>query len=344
MTAAPQHPRSIAPSVDDTPERPVRIPIELRVEAAARLVGDSAGSRSAAARRMIAIAGAQGIDLSLMWGTLTRDGHGQPNGVRQVCLFVPGSGRTAMLLVSHPLECGLEAERRESAERASCVEAACAFAASPAWDRARVSLAQALPDPQEYWAVDALVQAGFRPVGDLSYMRCGVEGLDLSEPITWPQGVVVRAVQGAGPGEPDRARIIEALERTYIGTLDCPDLCGLRATSDVLDSHRSTGHFDPRYWWLVLWRGEPHGCVFFSHTPELASAELVYFGLSPELRGKGLGASLMRMGLSRVAHLPIEQVTCAVDLRNTPALKLYERLGFERCGRRTAMVRPLTQT
>jgi GNAT superfamily N-acetyltransferase len=343
MTAAPRQPRSLATDAGAGQDSPVRIPIALRLDAAARLVGDPAGRNGEGARRMLAVADAQGIDLSLIWGTVDRDARGTPIAVRQACLLVPGTGRTAMLLASHPLGCGPEAEQRELLERTASIEAACAFASSSAWDRSRVNLAQALPDPQEYWAVDAFNAAGFQVVGDLSYMRRPAQPPRATPTLRWPPGVVVRNVEGVRPGEPDRERVIQALDRTYIGTLDCPDLCGLRSTSDVLDSHRSTGHFDPRYWWLILLRGEPHGCMFFSHTPELASAELVYLGLSPDLRRLGLGRSLMEMGLARLADLPIEQVTCAVDLRNTPALSLYERLGFERCGRRVAMVRPLSR-
>ncbi len=344
MTTAPRQPRAIAAGTDGTTELPVRIPIELRSEATARLIGEAGGSKSPAARRMVSVAAAQQIDLSLMWGTGPRDQRGHLTSVREVCLLVPGSGKTAMLLISPPIAGEGNAEQAK-AERTACIRAACAAPQSLTWDRSKVSLAQALPDPQEYWAVDAFAAAGFQSVGDLSYMRRGIEGIDTRyAEQTWPQDISVRCVRGVGAGEPDRNRVIAALDRSYIDTLDCPSLCGLRATGDVLDSHRSTGHFDPQYWWLILLRDEPHGCMFFSHAPELALVELVYLGLSPELRGRGLGESLMRMGLARVSQLPVEQITCAVDLRNTPALRLYERLGFERSGRRAAMVMPLARS
>ena len=88
--------------------------------------------------------------------------------------------------------------------------------------------------------------------------------------------------------------LLEALESSYQDTLDCPELCGLRETPDVLDSHRSTGVFDPALWWMVHVNGQARGCALFNRCPEQRTIELVYLGLSPELRGRGLGKWLLR--------------------------------------------------
>ena len=39
-----------------------------------------------------------------------------------------------------------------------------------------------------------------------------------------------------------------ALDRSYVDTMDCPELCGMRATADILASHKATGEFDPSLW------------------------------------------------------------------------------------------------
>jgi ribosomal protein S18 acetylase RimI-like enzyme len=318
----------------------IRIPRELELSAAARLVGDAGGSRGQAARRMVTAAAMHGIDLSWMWGTVERAGD-RPTRVRQVCLVVPGTGKTAMCILSGPIGAGSPADHHE---RVAAVNAGCEFLDE---ERARtggrdIRLAQALPEPTEPWAVSAFLDAGFSKVGDLAYLRRPrpTAALPASAPV-WPEGVTVRTVKGGGPRDPDRADLIAALDRSYVETLDCPELCGLRDTADVLDSHRATGVFDPSLWWLVYLHDQPHGCMLLNRCPDHGTAELVYLGISPELRARKLGSGLLRMGLARLDSTGGLPVTCAVDLRNAPALRLYERLGFHEFGRRVALVRPI---
>ena len=159
------------------------------------------------------------------------------------------------------------------------------------------------------------------------------------EPRPWPDRVDVRNVSAF---DADRAALIEALDRSYQDTLDCPELCGLRETADVLESHRATGIFDHNLWWLATLGGRPHGCILLARAPEQRAVELVYLGISTDLRSRGLGSRLLEMALSRVVGLvDAESIACAVDLRNEPALKLYRRFGFKEFGRRVALVRPL---
>ena len=114
----------------------------------------------------------------------------------------------------------------------------------------------------------------------------------------------------------------------------------MRTTADILASHRATGEFDPTLWWVFLWRGEAHGCLLLTRCAEQRTLELVYLGLSPDLRGKGVSHAALSMGIQ--AARPGCQgwnVACAVDLRNAPALKVYGRLGFRSFSERTAIVR-----
>src|SRR6186997_1299624 len=59
--------------------------------------------------------------------------------------------------------------------------------------------------------------------------------------------------------------------------------------------------------------------MLLNRCPDHDSVELVYLGLSPELRGKRIGSALLQLGLSRLAGSPADHVACAVDLRNAPA-------------------------
>lgn len=334
------------------PPTPIRIPPELNLLAAGRLVHDTTAPQSENARRLVAAANDQGIDLSLMWGTVDRDPAGRPR-VRHVCLAVPGAGRTAMLVLSPPPaghQDWLGDDAVQRAERAACVSRACrALAAFEGERNTRIAIAQALPDPSEPWAVAAFLEAGFTHIADLVYMRRPLvvrpAGADARpapghEP-PWPDGVAVRNVRGVAPGEPDREALIEALERSYDGTLDCPGLCGLRSTADVLDSHRATGRWDARHWRLVFLHNRPRGCLLLTHCPDHDGVELVYLGLSKDLRGRGLARRLLFFGLSAIAHVDADHVACAVDTRNAPALRLYKGLGFTVSASRVALVKPI---
>lgn len=316
----------------------VRIGPELVLAAATRLVSQGAGDIETAARRLVSTAPSHGIDLSLIWGVV---GPGSPATVRQACLAVAGAGRTAMLFLSEPPLSGeVGSAEAALAERCACLKAACAFLAR---DRSQtVQIAQALPDPAEPWFVEAVSALGFTKVGDLLYLRRPATALPRSfrkAPFP-PELTVVSVNQLAKTGLDDL--LIAAMDRSYADTLDCPELCGLRCTRDILASHRDTGKFDPASWWVVLREGDPLGCAFFSAVPDAASSELVYLGLAPEARGRGLGRQLLAMGIEhlRKRH-PGWPMTLAVDQRNSPALALYDAFGFRNFGSRIAFVKPL---
>jgi ribosomal protein S18 acetylase RimI-like enzyme len=239
---------------------------------------------------------------------------------------VISTGRTATTFTSAPTNSA------EELELGAVIEALCG-------DLPGVVLAQTLLEPGEREARAAFVHAGFQWVGGLAYMRRAMpkrgefgEFVDQA----WPDGVVVRRTR---PG--DDALIMVAMERSYIETLDCPELCGLRDTADVLTSHRATGSFDPTLWWIVEIDGSAEGLMLFNPCPDQASVELVYLGLSPKARGRGLGARLLRMGLGHLAARREPTITCAVDERNEPALRLYRAHGFSEFAHRTALVRPV---
>lgn len=324
------------PQPPTTAARAVRLPESLHWAAARRLVSQHLPDRNAAATRLVTGAAAHGIDFSLTWGT-THTSAG-PEPVRQVCLAVLGSGRTAMCFVSEPAPGGDPGGPEIGvAERAASIRAACAEL--PKLKPGAARIAQALPEPGDHWAIDAFREAGFTHVGDLSYMRrVGPLPAD-PQPVVWPEGVRVVRVDELGDRAAQDATLIAALDRTYIDTLDCPELCGLRETSDILHSHRATGRWDPSLWWVVMTDGAPEGCLLLNRMQDRGGAELVYLGLSPALRGRRLGAALLKFGLARLGRA--SEVNCAVDERNEPAIRLYRRLGFASFARRVALVRSL---
>lgn len=321
MTRTPPHPDQV-PAPDPAGAASyhvVRVGADLREKAAVRLVGTSPADR-AAAKRFLSAAREHAINLNHFYASVAPGGR----QVREVCLAVPGAGRTAMLFTSNPQG---EAPR---AELARVIESACATLTD-------TRLAQVLLDPAECGARAALSLAGFLALDELLYLRRPRPRPDeFARDATLPESVAVRAWR---PG--DDPAIAAALEASYVGTMDCPELCGLRTMEDVLASHRATGSWEPSHWWLISDGEHPSGALLFNPCPEQDSVELVYFGLAPALRGRGLASAILSRGLAALSQRRETTVACAVDARNTPARRLYERFGFIPFGRRAALVRAL---
>lgn len=321
---------------------PVRITPALFHAAAQRLVSQTNPDLAAAGSRLVASADSFGIELGYVHATV--DTVGGKARARQACLPVLGSGRTAMLFISEPGPKGDPGgDSRAQAERAACVRATCDFLAREM--RNEVQVAQGLPDPKEHWAVRALHDSGFTTVGHLSYMRRPIGDRTGITPVApaWPGGVEVVPLTHVDPKAWD-STLVAALNRTYLDTLDCPDLCGMRTTEDILASHRATGVFDPALWWVIRLHGEPHGCLLLTRCPEQRTLELVYLGVSPDLRGRGLSRGVLAMGIQAARPSCVGwTVACAVDLRNAPALKVYSRLGFRSFSERLAIVRVIAE-
>lgn len=317
-----------------------RVPPEGTFAACRRLVGVGQSDPDAAAARLIDSHRAAKIDLSLLFAVC------RGAEVRQVCLAVPSSGRTATVFLSEPPRAGDPGGAKAGLEeRAACVAAAEAHLVREMPDR--VAVLQALPEPGEQWYIDALRAAGFVNVGDLTYLRRSIgrqSGIFARLPAApvWPAGIDVVTL-GSLPGgfEGQRGMLEGLLDATYEGTLDCPALCGMRSTRDVLDSHHAVGQFDPAMWFIVRKDGAPQGCMLLSRYEELRSVELVYLGLSPGVRGLGLGAKLMDLALRSLPRSGFDLFTCAVDRRNTPAVKVYQRAGLRPFGERAALVKPI---
>ena len=73
-------------------------------------------------------------------------------------------------------------------------------------------------------------------------------------------------------------------------------------------------------------------------SPSTDSTEVIYLGLVPEARGRGLGSALLAHGMTLAAQRPEPNIALAVDARNSPALALYTHAGFCALRRREAFV------
>jgi ribosomal protein S18 acetylase RimI-like enzyme len=133
----------------------------------------------------------------------------------------------------------------------------------------------------------------------------------------------------AGFGPATEADFRAALQATYSGSLDMPELEGIRSLDDVMASHRVGGRFIAERWQVGHVPGEPASAavLLLSAIPDREAWEVAYLGLAPAARGRGLGRAALAHALAMAApHVP--RLELAVDIRNHPATRLYRAAGF----------------
>lgn len=119
------------------------------------------------------------------------------------------------------------------------------------------------------------------------------------------------------------------LQETYHGSLDMPELEGIRSLDDVMASHRAAGRFDPSRWRVGALPEEPGSAavLLLSEVPDRPAWEVAYLGLTPPARGRGLGRAVLAYALD-LARPHVPRLELAVDDRNHPARHLYDIAGF----------------
>jgi ribosomal protein S18 acetylase RimI-like enzyme len=227
---------------------------------------------------------------------------------------MPGRGRCAVVLPPRILEW-------EETLAAGLLRAAAAHALARG-----ARLIQALTDPEGGAPfAAALEQAGFEVLALLSYMRraVGPEDPRLGPPagLEWEHYSRWR-----------HRRFAQTIALTYEGSLDCPKLAGLRSIDDTLETHKSTGTFTPRTWHLASADGRPVGVALLNNLR--ARGELVYLGVTAAARRRGIGRTLLDQAIRDTAEMGLPQIGLAVDVANSPAVRLYEQAGFREIRRR----------
>ena len=320
MSISQADPDQLRPPEGDNDGPIVQVGPARRSEAIERLVSTGRQSDRAAAERFLHYAETNAVSLDGLWARLDPEGR-----INSSVLAVPSPGRTAMVFASHPRRAG------DTPPMAELIDHACRRIAG--WD---VELAQALLDPGEELDRKTFLLASFIELAVLSYLERPLSRATVPQGARWPAGVRVEPFSGELEDD-----LVTILERSYEQTLDCPGLYGLRRTTDIVAGHKATGQFDPSLWTLIWTDGEPAGALLLNPYPGHKTVELVYLGLAPGARGRGLGRQLLRHGLGLLYERRARSVTLAVDSRNTPALSLYESEGFRPAVQRAALIRSL---
>lgn len=261
------------------------------------------------------------IDLTETWA-IVADGR-----IAWAVLPTPAPGRTLLLLSpTTPPPSRHAAAARQMLGRV-CEQHA----------RSGYHLAQVLLEPGCRTVADLHAQAGFRRLATLLYMQRRLTRVAAGPAL--PTGFSLHTYSPQ-----THSRFAHAIQQSYIGSLDCPGLNGRRDIEDVIAGHKASGEFDPASWFLLCERDAERGVVLVSRIHGQNAAELIYLGLAPDARGRGLGDLLLRLALSSASSAGCEHLMLAVDSANRPATRLYERHGFRRLHVRDVLLRDLRST
>ncbi len=200
--------------------------------------------------------------------------------------------------------------------------------------RRDVHLAQVLVDPGNHPARHLFHQCGFSDLAELQYLNTHVRSS--VPPVQMPLGFSWETYSPVTHGV-----FSKTILASYEASLDCPALSGMRHIDDVIASHKASGEFNPEHWFLLYEKSTPLAVLLLAHVPRSDSMDLVYLGLVPQARGRGLGALVLRKALRSALESNVAKLTLAVDAANTPAIKLYYRHGMEKLGSKLAMIRDL---
>lgn len=240
-------------------------------------------------------------------------------------LIVPSAGRTGMLFLS-------PVRGREYVNTSGEL----AHAACLAQDRTRVRLVQALLDPGQKLEAAALDEARFTDLATLVYMQRRTGDLPF-EPLVLGERYTVEKWS-----EQARPRFAAAILGSYEQTHDCPGLLGLRHIDDIIAGHQATGRFDGDLWYAIHCEDQPVGVMLLNRVTQRQAVELVYLGLCPAFRGKGLARKLMRHALGLATADDAAHMILAVDQANKPAMTLYRSMQFAENAKKIAKIFPLT--
>ncbi len=198
-------------------------------------------------------------------------------------------------------------------------------------DEHEVTLAQFLAATDEPVSHELLEAGGIRELAKLAYLAADRDLFPTHRPTSQ------LAFSAHAGDEPERLGAL--LVRTYEGSLDCPQLNGIRNSADVLEGYRQQGKFAPERWFTVDHRGEDIGALIMTVHSDSGNWELVYMGLVPEHRGNGFGRKVLEFAMWQAGEGGAERLVLAVDQDNQPALENYERAGFVAWDRRTVYAR-----
>ena len=137
----------------------------------------------------------------------------------------------------------------------------------------------------------------------------------------------------------NRLAFANVLEATYCGSLDCPEMNGLRDGQQSLETHEAASEFTSDMWRLYRRDGIDIGVLLMVERADQLAWEVLYLGVVESARGRGVGRAMLLDAIDTARRAKLERLLIVADTRNVPAISLYESLGFQATAKRVAFVR-----
>jgi ribosomal protein S18 acetylase RimI-like enzyme len=199
-------------------------------------------------------------------------------------------------------------------------------------DVAAVEMSQVLVGPTDSDVVMVLELVDFGLLAELLYMTCESSRFPAQRPASTELAFIAY-------DNSQRTRLMQLIERSYEGTLDCAALNGVRHVDNVVTGYQATGAYRPENWLLLRSGNADVGVLLLAEHPQAGHWELMYMGLIPEARGHGWGRQITQHAQWLAGRAGVERIVLAVDAVNEPALRMYRSSGFEMWDRRMVYVR-----
>lgn len=158
-----------------------------------------------------------------------------------------------------------------------------------------------------------------------------------------------KAIRDPGPqplatapvGDPQSASFLKLLSLTFLNSQDCSAISGHQDYADMVRGYLATGDSGAKWWRVFRQDGETVGCCLLSEHRSSSQLEVVYIGMIPAARGKGLARLALQEALQIARSIGMTSLIAVVDQDNQPARRMYRSLGFTRTETRVSRIRLL---
>ena len=209
-------------------------------------------------------------------------------------------------------------------------------------DATDARLGQSLLTPDDVVEAELLSRHGFTHAADLFFLARALQPSDAESTTADSQNELLlagRSVIAETFRDDNASRFAAVIEQSYQHSLDCPYLKDFRTGDEAIVSHKLSGVFDPSSWLLYSIDDRDAGVLLLNEHPDQEAIELVYIGVTPELRGLRLGRRMLRDGVRLAAQRGRAAMFLAVDCENSFANAVYSEFAFAELARRRVLLR-----